>query len=90
MFALRTLPPDRVGRSRHSTEVKKPLTGARLEGGYRARPALHPTSLFWAVYEQQGNTISLVGAGLHRPAADSRHHQLANSRDVVPVFQSRS
>ena len=45
---------------RAKTEEKKPLTGARLEGGHRAHPALHSRPrFFWATYEQQGNTINL-------------------------------
>ena len=30
-----------------------------------------PTSLFWATYEQQGNTIALWAAELHRPPSCS-------------------
>lgn len=59
IFALRTLPKDRVERSRAGTEVKKPLTS----GDWKAVVALIllciPTTLFWATYEQQGNTINL-------------------------------
>ncbi|HZH48744.1 MAG TPA: peptide MFS transporter [Nitrospira sp.] len=59
IFALRTLPKDRVERARGSNEVKRPLTA----GDYRAVVALIllciPTTLFWATYEQQGNTINL-------------------------------
>jgi len=59
LFALRTLPPDRVGRLKHSTEVKKPLTGNDWKAVIALILLCIPTSLFWAVYEQQGNTISL-------------------------------
>ena len=59
MFALRTLPPDRVGRLKSSTEVKKPLTGSDWKAVTALVLLCIPTSLFWAVYEQQGNTISL-------------------------------
>jgi POT family proton-dependent oligopeptide transporter len=59
MFALRTLPPDRVGRIKNSTETKKPLTGNDWKAVIALVLLCIPTSLFWAVYEQQGNTISL-------------------------------
>ena len=59
LLALRTLPKDRVERTRAGAETKKPLTSA----DWRAVVALIllclPTTLFWATYEQQGNTISL-------------------------------
>ncbi|HEY0299782.1 MAG TPA: peptide MFS transporter [Rhizomicrobium sp.] len=59
VLALRTLPKDRIARTRAGGEPKKPLTSA----DWRAVVALIllclPTSLFWATYEQQGNTISL-------------------------------
>jgi POT family proton-dependent oligopeptide transporter len=59
LLALRTLPPDRIARVKASTETKKPLTS----NDWRAVVALVllclPTTLFWATYEQQGNTINL-------------------------------
>jgi POT family proton-dependent oligopeptide transporter len=63
IFALRTLPADRVAKAK-VTEEKKPLTAA----DWRAVVALIllciPTTFFWAVYEQQGNTINLFAANL--------------------------
>src|SRR5262245_61820031 len=59
LFALRTLPKDRVERARAGADVKKPLSA----GDWKAVVALVllciPTTLFWATYEQQGNTINL-------------------------------
>ena len=59
LAALRTLPKDRVERARAGAETKQPLTAA----DWRAVVALVllciPTTLFWATYEQQGNTINL-------------------------------
>ncbi len=59
LFALRTLPPDRIARVKSHTETKKPLTA----NDWKAVAALVllcvPTTLFWATYEQQGNTINL-------------------------------
>jgi POT family proton-dependent oligopeptide transporter len=59
IFALRTLPKDRVERSRAGTEKKAPMTA----NDWRAVVAIIllciPTTLFWATYEQQGNTLNL-------------------------------
>jgi POT family proton-dependent oligopeptide transporter len=59
IFALRTLPPDRIARVKSATEVKKPLTA----GDWKAVIALIllciPVTFFWATYEQQGNTMNL-------------------------------
>src|ERR1700733_4600748 len=59
LLALRTLPPDRVGRLKANTEEKKKLTGRDWKAVFALVLLCIPTSLFWAIYEQQGNTISL-------------------------------
>lgn len=59
LFALRTLPKDRVERNRAGTETKKPLTGADWKAVIALILLCIPTTLFWATYEQQGNTINL-------------------------------
>jgi len=59
LFALRTLPKDRVERSRAGTETKKPLTSADWKAVVALILLCIPTTLFWATYEQQGNTINL-------------------------------
>src|SRR5262249_52824516 len=59
VFALRTLPPDRIARVKASTETKKPLTSADWKAVVALILLCIPTSLFWATYEQQGNTINL-------------------------------
>jgi len=58
-FALRTLPPDRIARLKTVTEEKKKLTSQEWKAVIALILLCIPTSLFWAVYEQQGNTISL-------------------------------
>src|SRR3569832_1723826 len=59
VLALRTLPKDRVEQTRAGTVKKEPLTS----NDWRAIVAIIllciPTTLFWATYEQQGNTIRL-------------------------------
>jgi len=59
MIALRTLPKDRIARLQSKTEEKKPLTAADWKAVIALVLLCIPTSFFWAVYEQQGNTISL-------------------------------
>ncbi len=59
LLALRTLPPDRLARLKAKTEEKKNLTAQDWKAVLALILLCVPTSLFWAVYEQQGNTISL-------------------------------
>ena len=59
LAALRTLPPDRIGRLKANTETKTKLTAQDWKAVLALVLLCIPTSLFWAVYEQQGNTISL-------------------------------
>ncbi len=59
LFALGTLPPDRAARSRTKDEEKIPLSGQDWKAVIALMLLFIPTSLFWASYEQQGNTISL-------------------------------
>ena len=59
LFALRTLPKDRVERNRAGTETKKPLTSTDWKAVIALILLCIPTTLFWATYEQQGNTINL-------------------------------
>jgi POT family proton-dependent oligopeptide transporter len=59
LTALRTLPKDRVERSRAGTETKKPLTASDWKAVVALILLCVPTTLFWATYEQQGNTINL-------------------------------
>jgi proton-dependent oligopeptide transporter, POT family len=59
LFALRRLPPDRVARLKAKAIEKKPLTRQDWKAVIALTLLCIPTSLFWAAYEQQGNTISL-------------------------------
>jgi len=59
LFALRTLPPDRVARLKSHTAEKKPLTGQDWKAVIALILLCVPTTFFWATYEQQGNTINL-------------------------------
>lgn len=62
VFALRTLPADRIARLKSSIETKKPLTSSDWKAVVALILLCVPTTLFWATYEQQGNTINLWAA----------------------------
>jgi len=59
LFALRTLPPDRIANLKSKTTEKKPLTGQDWKAVIALILLCIPTTFFWATYEQQGNTINL-------------------------------
>jgi POT family proton-dependent oligopeptide transporter len=57
--ALPTLPPDELHRARIKHEDRKPLDRNEWRGIFALIALFVPTALFWATYEQQGNTIVL-------------------------------
>ncbi len=60
LFALRTLPDDRIARvKKHDPAASKPMTSQDWKAVIALILLCIPTTFFWAVYEQQGNTISL-------------------------------
>ena len=59
LVALRTLPADRIARLKQHTETKKGLTRNDWKAVIALILLCLPTTLFWATYEQQGNTINL-------------------------------
>ena len=59
IFALRTLPSDRVTRMKTTDEEKKPLTSQDWKAVIAIILLCIPVTFFWATYEQQGNTINL-------------------------------
>jgi POT family proton-dependent oligopeptide transporter len=64
LFALSSLPADRVGQIKAQTTEKKPLTGDDWKAIIALILLVIPGSLFWSAYEQQGNTISLFAQDL--------------------------
>ena len=64
LFALRTLPQDRAARIKSHKEEKKPLTGEDWRATIALLLLAVPGSLFWAAYEQQGNTIAIFASDL--------------------------
>jgi POT family proton-dependent oligopeptide transporter len=59
IFALRTLPPDRISNLKSQVTVKKPLTANDVKSVIAIVLLCIPVTFFWATYEQQGNTINL-------------------------------
>jgi POT family proton-dependent oligopeptide transporter len=57
IYALPLLPPDELQKAAHVE--KKPLDRDEWRGIFALLVLFVPTTLFWAVYEQQGNTIVL-------------------------------
>jgi proton-dependent oligopeptide transporter, POT family len=64
LFALRRLPPDRAARVISSTKERRPLTREDWKATVALLLLLIPGSLFWAVFEQQGNTIAVFAQDL--------------------------
>ncbi len=59
LYALRTLPPDRIARLKNSTAEKTPMTAQDWKAVIAIILLCIPVTFFWATYEQQGNTINL-------------------------------
>jgi len=64
LYALRKLPQDRAGRVKANQEVKEPMTATDWKAAFALFLLFIPGSLFWAAYEQQGNTIALFAQDL--------------------------
>jgi POT family proton-dependent oligopeptide transporter len=64
LFALRTLPQDRAARLKTHKEEKKSLTGEDWRATIALVLLFFPGCLFWAAYEQQGNTIAVFAQNL--------------------------
>ncbi len=59
LYALPTLPPDELHRARVEGSDKRPLDRTEWRSLVALVLLFVPVSLFWATYEQQGNTIAL-------------------------------
>jgi POT family proton-dependent oligopeptide transporter len=61
LYALRSraLPPDELHRAKAAGAVKEPLNRAEWQSVLALVALFLPVTLFWATYEQQGNTIAL-------------------------------
>ncbi len=71
LYAMPLLPPDELQKARAAHVEKRPLD----RGEWRAVVALLvlfvPNTLFWATYEQMGNTDRAVGRRQYRPRDQS-------------------
>jgi proton-dependent oligopeptide transporter, POT family len=59
LCAIPTLPPDELHQAIATGTAHAPLTRSEWRGILALLVLFIPTALFWAVYEQQGNTIAL-------------------------------
>ena len=59
LYALPGLPPDELHKAAELGSEKKPLERSEWHGILALLALFLPTTLFWATYEQQGNTIAL-------------------------------
>ncbi len=59
LYAMPSLPPDELHKAMATHTEKKPLTGAEWKAVIALIALFLPVTLFWATYEQQGNTIAL-------------------------------
>jgi POT family proton-dependent oligopeptide transporter len=59
LYALPGLPPDELHKAAELRYEKKPLERSDWHGILGLLALFLPTTLFWATYEQQGNTIAL-------------------------------
>ena len=59
LYAMPTLPPDELHKAVAAGVEHKPLTRQEWRGILALLALFVPTTLFWATYEQQGNTIVL-------------------------------
>src|SRR6516164_933472 len=59
LYAMPTLPPDELHKAMAAGIEKKPLDRNEWRGILALIALFVPTTLFWATYEQQGNTIVL-------------------------------
>jgi proton-dependent oligopeptide transporter, POT family len=64
LVALRALPQDRAARLKTHKEEKKPLTAEDWKATFALIFLFFPGCLFWAAYEQQGNTIAVFAQNL--------------------------
>jgi POT family proton-dependent oligopeptide transporter len=62
LYAAPSLPLDELTRTRMSGNARAPLTVKERGGIYALALLFIPVTLFWATYEQQGNTLALWAA----------------------------
>jgi POT family proton-dependent oligopeptide transporter len=59
LYAMRSLPPDELHKTKAAGIEREPLTRDEWRSVLALVVLFVPTTFFWATYEQQGNTIAL-------------------------------
>ena len=85
LYGWRSLPAEH--RARRTNKSHSRLTGAEWKSVGALVLLVIPVTLWWACYEQQGNTIALWFDGQYRSRFDSGRGELADSCDLVSVLQ---
>ena len=80
LYAVPTLPPDELHRARAEGTDKRPLDRTEWRGVLALVLLFLPVTLFWATYEQQGNTIALWADDY-----TDRHIDLVVWKGEIPV-----
>ena len=80
LYAVPTLPPDELHRARAEGTDKRPLDRNEWRGVLALVLLFLPVTLFWATYEQQGNTIALWADDY-----TDRHIDLVVWKGEIPV-----
>ena len=80
LYAAPTLPPDELHRARAEGTDKRPLDRNEWRGVLALVLLFLPVTLFWATYEQQGNTIALWADDY-----TDRHIDLVVWKGEIPV-----
>ena len=87
LYALPGLPPDELHKAAELGSEKKPLERSEWHGILALLALFLPTTLFWATYEQQGNTIALWADDYTDRDGRSRHLARRNPGHLVPGVQ---
>ena len=73
LYALPTLPPDELHKAQATHATRKPLDASERRAVLALLALFVPNTLFWAAYEQMGNTIILWADAYTDRAIDPLH-----------------
>ena len=80
LYALPLLPPDELHKARAAQSRRTPLDPEQWRAIIALLVLFVPNTLFWATYEQMGNTIDAVGRHQYRP-----HHRPVRLSAQIPT-----
>ena len=83
-----SLPPDELHKVRASRAMQQPLDRAEWQAVLALIALFLPVTLFWATYEQQGNTDRAMGRRPYQPLDQSVDLVRRDSDHLVPGVQS--